>query len=188
MNLKHIVKQYPVVSFIFLTLGLSFTTFLLPVPKESAFTIIAFVMVIIPTVVAFVLVALMEGHGGLHTFRREVLNWHVALKWVGIAFALGFVLHFGSSLLALVTGRIPAIQSAAPTAFFIAVFPLALFEEIGWRGFVLRRLLDRYSPLTATLMVGIPWALLHFVLFLVFVPTASSVAEGLVVLTFALPL
>jgi len=108
------------------------------------------------------------------------------LKWVVIALALGFVLHLGSSILALVTGRISAIEITAPTAFFIVYFPLALLEEIGWRGFALRRLLDRHSPFAATLMVGIPWALLHFGLFLALAPTASAVAELLLVLTFAL--
>ncbi len=109
MNLKHIVKQYPVASFIVLTLGLSLATFLLPVPKESAFTAIAFILLTIPTIVTFALVALMDGRRGLRTFLGEVFDWHIVPKWVVIALALGFMLHFGSSMLALVTGRIPAI-------------------------------------------------------------------------------
>jgi membrane protease YdiL (CAAX protease family) len=69
------------------------------------------------------------------------------------------------------------------------IIPIAaLLEEIGWRGFALRRLLDRYSPFAATLIVGIPWALLHFALFLLFEPNVSPVAEGLSVLVFAFPL
>ena len=182
------VKQNPVAIFIVLTLGLSLATFVLPFPRESAFAMIASILVMIPTIVAFVLVTATEGRWGLRTFLREIFYWRVALKWVVIAFALGFVFHFGSSVLALVTGRITAIEIRAPNAFFIAVFPLALLEEIGWRGFALRRLLDRHSPFAATLIIGIPWALLHFALFLFFAPGISSVAEMLVVLTFALPL
>jgi membrane protease YdiL (CAAX protease family) len=88
-------------------------------------------------------------------------------------------------LLALVTGRIAAIEPAAPSIFVIIVFLFALLEEMGWRGFALRLLLDRYTPFTATLVVGIPWALLHFALWVVFVPEVSPVAEGLTVLTLA---
>jgi membrane protease YdiL (CAAX protease family) len=188
MNLSKLIRQYPVASFIALTLGLSFAAMLLPFPKDGAFAMIASLMVLIPTLVACVLVTVIAGRKGLRAFLREVFNWHMSLKWAVIAFALGFMLHFGSSLLALVTGRIPAIEIVMPNAFFIAVFPLALFEEIGWRGFALQRLLDRHSPFTATVLIGFPWALLHFALFLGFAPGTSPIAEMLVVFTFALPL
>jgi membrane protease YdiL (CAAX protease family) len=85
-----------------------------------------------------------------------------------------------------VAGRIAAIELAAPSAFVIVIFLFALLEEIGWRGFALRRLLDQYTPFTATLIVGIPWSLLHFGLWVVFVPNVSPVGEGLAVLTLAL--
>jgi membrane protease YdiL (CAAX protease family) len=188
MNLSKLIKQYPVASFIAVTLGLSFATMLVPFPKDSAFAMIASIMVLIPTLVACTLVTVIVGRKGLRAFLREVFNWRMSLKWTVIAFVLGFALHFGSSLLALVTGRIAAIEIATPNAFFIAVFPLALFEEIGWRGFALRRLLDRHSPFTATVLIGFPWALLHFALFLGFAPGVSPIAEMLVVFTFALPL
>lgn len=189
MNLRIVIKQTSVVSFIILTLGLVLASFLLPFPREGAFAMTAFLAVIIPTVVAFALVATMEGRQGLRVFRREVFNWHVPLKWVLIAFALGFVLHAGSSILALAAGRISTIEIAAPTAFFIAYFPLALLEEIGWRGFALHRLLDHHSPFEATLMIGVPWALLHFALFFFHVvPNTSPVAEMLTVFAWSLPL
>ena len=61
MNLSTTIKQNPVTSFIFLTLGLSFAAFLLPVSQENAFTAVVSVDVMIPTIVAFVLVTLMHG-------------------------------------------------------------------------------------------------------------------------------
>ncbi len=188
MNLSTTIKQQPVTIFIALTLGLSFLTFLLPVPPDSAFMMIALILVTIPTIVAFSLVALMDGRQGLRTFLREIFNWRAAPKWFVMALVLGFVIHFGSSVLALLTGVSSAIEFGELNAMVAMVFPLALLEEIGWRGFALRRLLNQHSPFTATLMTGFPWALLHFVLFLYLVPDASPVAELLVVLTFALPL
>jgi membrane protease YdiL (CAAX protease family) len=188
MNLSAIVKQHPVASFIILTLGLSFAAFFLPVPPEGAFAVIALVAVMIPTVVAFALVALMEGRQGIGAFVRQTFRWRSPVIWYLIAVAIGFVIHSGSSVLALLTGRITAIEITAPNAA-IAFIPIAaLLEEIGWRGFALRRLLDRASPFAATLMIGIPWALLHFALFVFFVPNVSPVAEGLTVLVFAFPL
>ena len=52
----------------------------------------------------------------------------------------------------------------APTflAFGIAAGLLAGFlEEIGWTGFATPRLLERYSPLQAGLILGLLWALWH---------------------------
>jgi len=44
-------------------------------------------------------------------------------------------------------------------------FPVIFFanfgEEIGWRGFALPRLLDRYTPLAASLILGAIWTLFH---------------------------
>jgi uncharacterized protein len=190
MNIRSRIKQHPVVSFIVLTLGLSYAAFLLPVPEdpETAFTIVAFVLVMIPTIVAFGLVTLMERRQGAVAFLRQTFRWRCALKWYLIALAIGFVWQFGSSVLALLTGRLATIQLAAPTVFIIAIFLAALLEEIGWRGFALRRLLDRYSPVTATLIVGTPWALVHFPLYLVFPLGNSPVAEALAVLAFSFPL
>jgi membrane protease YdiL (CAAX protease family) len=188
MNVKTVINQHPVASFIVLTLGLSFAAFFLPVPPEGAFAIIALAAVMIPTIVAFALVALMEGRRGAGAFLRQCFRWRSPLKWYLSAFALGFVIHFGSSLLALLTGAIPAIEITAPNATLVIIPFAALLEEIGWRGFALRRLLDHYSPFNATLIVGIPWALLHFALFLLFEPNVSPVAEGLTVLVFAFPL
>ena len=188
MNVSLTIKQNPVMIFIVVTLGLSFAAMLLPVPLESAFMTIASLLVTIPSIVAVALAAFTEGGRGTVAFLRQTFRWRSPLKWYLIALAIGFAIHFGSSLLALVAGRISAIEIAAPTALLIALFPFALLEEIGWRGFALRRVLDQHSPFTATLIVGVPWALLHFVLFLLFVPDASPIAEGLVVFAFAFPL
>jgi hypothetical protein len=38
-------------------------------------------------------------------------------------------------------------------------FTAGLMEEIGWRGFLLPHLLKRYSPLKATLLLGLIWGL-----------------------------
>ena len=45
--------------------------------------------------------------------------------------------------------------------FYIKLQPHP-FEENGWRGFALPLLLQRFSPLKATLILGLLWGLWHF--------------------------
>jgi len=52
-----------------------------------------------------------------------------------------------------------AIYGAA--AFLSAFFFTGVFEEVGWRGFLLPRLQRKFSPLVASLLVWLPWALWH---------------------------
>jgi membrane protease YdiL (CAAX protease family) len=49
-------------------------------------------------------------------------------------------------------------------ALFTPIF--ALGEEIGWRGYALPKLLPTQSRLAASLLTGLPWAIVHFSLFL----------------------
>jgi membrane protease YdiL (CAAX protease family) len=168
--------------------SLSFATFLLPVAGEGALVLLLTVLAALPTIVAFVLVAVMDGRRGTGAFLRQSLQWRTPLKWYVIALALGFVIQLGSSVLALLTGRISAIEFSAPVAILIVFVLFALLEEIGWRGFALRRLLDRYSPFTATLIVGIPWGLIHVGLTMIALPARSPLIGGLTVLAGAFPL
>jgi membrane protease YdiL (CAAX protease family) len=187
MNLNTTIKRHSAASFIVLTLGLSYAAFALPVSGESALLAILCVLVIVPTLVAIGLAAFVDGRRGAGAFLRECFRWRAPLTWYVSAIAIGFLIQFGSSVLALLTGRIPAIEFRAPVAILIAFVLFALLEEIGWRGFALRRLLDRYSPFTATLMVGIAWGLVHFGLTLFLMPDRSPVAGGLAVLAAAFP-
>jgi membrane protease YdiL (CAAX protease family) len=66
-------------------------------------------------------------------------------------------------------------------------------EEIGWRGFLLPKLLSIYSPLKSSLVIGVIWSLWHLPLWFVvglpqqnlkFIPFALSCIASSFVLTF----
>ena len=182
------IKQHPAASFIVLTLGLSYVAFALPVAGESSILALLSVLVLIPTLVAVGLAAFIDGRQGVGALLRQCFRWRSPLVWYIIALVVGFVIQLGTSLLALATGRISTIEIAPPLAILVAFVPFALLEEIGWRGFGLRHLLERYSPFTATLMIGLAWGLVHFGLTLFFMPDRSAVAGGLAVLAAAFPI
>jgi membrane protease YdiL (CAAX protease family) len=60
---------------------------------------------------------------------------------------------------------IHAVLISAPLLLFttanIFVDPGPWGEETGWRGFALPRLLTRFSPLTAALILGVIWGIWH---------------------------
>ena len=193
MNLTTLVKQYPVASFIVLTVGLSFAVLLMPASGEGAILLVLSLLVIVPTFAACVLVAAIDGRRQVGAFLRQCLQRRAAVKWYLVAIAVGFVIQFGSSLVALLAGRISALEIGTPDATIIPsliiFLPFALLENIGWRGFALRRALDRHAPFVATLIIGVAWGLIHVGLAIVALTDGRSpVAEGFTVLAVAFPI
>ncbi len=71
--------------------------------------------------------------------------------------------------IAQLLGLIPVVLLQPPNWMPVLVLGLvyvvaAILEELGWRGFALSRLLERYSPAVAALALGIPWAIIHIAL------------------------
>jgi membrane protease YdiL (CAAX protease family) len=76
-----------------------------------------------------------------------------------------------AAITAIALGTAAAIPpwSAFPTALGMAVVkdPGPIGEEFGWRGFALPRLLERYSPLNASVRLGLIHAAWHIPLFFI---------------------
>jgi membrane protease YdiL (CAAX protease family) len=161
MNISATVKHYAVMIFILSTVILTFGTILLPLPRE----ILPLLMVFIPSIVALILVATTEGKQSLRSL-LGTLRQRVSLKWVVAALGGALVLRLGVSLLALLLGWASGLQVGALTPLLIMFFIFAAGEELGWRGYALPRLLKTYSPLSASLILGIPWAFLLLALLL----------------------
>ena len=107
-----------------------------------------------------VLTARYDGREGLRRLGRRLLPWRSPLRWYLIV-AAGY-----AAITALALGTVGLVQptaaaippwSAFPTALAIAIVrdPGPIGEEFGWRGFALPRLLERYSPLDASVRLGL---------------------------------
>jgi membrane protease YdiL (CAAX protease family) len=60
------------------------------------------------------------------------------------------------------TATISARVARASIFFAYNLFFVAVLEEPGWRGFLLDRLQSKFSPIVATILVWLPWALWHW--------------------------
>jgi membrane protease YdiL (CAAX protease family) len=161
------IKQHALAIFCALTIALTFATALLPVPGEAA----AVVMVFIPALLSISLTAISEGRAGVRSLFGKLAHWRISLKWVVIALALALVIRLTMSLIALGLGIISTIQlrPGGPAQYVIlgvVFFVFAVPEELGWRGYALPKLLERYSPLAAGLIIGVLWGSLHLALLL----------------------
>lgn len=127
-----------------------------------------------PTWVAIVLALALEGRAGLRAlFRRGVQTMNRAPLAL-VALAHPFVAHMIASGALLVVGQYTATHLAYPPLLpeQIAIAIIApLGEEYGWRAYALPRLQRVMSPVTASVIIGVVWALWHVPTF--FIPGAS---------------
>lgn len=92
-------------------------------------------------------------------FRNGISDWRL-FALIPIMLALSFVAARLSGIeLSVLMETYAEPGTYGLWAFNILV--IALFEEIGWRGYLTRRLLARMSPFTTSLLVGAIWGLWH---------------------------
>jgi membrane protease YdiL (CAAX protease family) len=166
-NLVATINRYPVAAFISITFALSVLVTFAPLGNLSdadKFLILGALLVPLPTIVAIALAAVT---GGVRSFLRQALTWHVDWRWALIALGLALAARLLVSVLALLTGAISAIEvSAFAPPLVVVIYLFALLEEIGWRGFAVRRLVTYRSAFAALLITGIPWSIIHIFFYL----------------------
>lgn len=105
--------------------------------------------------------------GSLRSWIAPLLHWRVPARYY--AYALGLpvivVAVMNGAMAALGYQLVPSLLlDRLPTYLVTVAFVAVLgggMEEPGWRGFALLRLQARWSPLRATLVLGLVWGLWH---------------------------
>jgi uncharacterized protein len=121
--------------------------------------------------------------GTRKSFWRRTFRWKVGIVWhvaaLGIPLLVLAIVLIINRFLGIPAGDNGAIQTieAGPWYTYPLVLLLMIFaggglEEPGWRGFAQERMLSRFSPLTASIILGIIWTFWHAPLF--FVPGSSQ--------------
>ena len=142
--------------------------------------------------IAAVLAARIEaGSAGVRALFRRIRIWRMSPLWYLVALGLVAAIYVaGTAVYRLFggddAGRWLYLPENAQHISAMIVIPIA--EEPGWRGFALPRLQERYSPLRASLVLGICWAAWHTVMFvlqgatpLIFVIAIANILVGSVV-------
>jgi uncharacterized protein len=173
---KHWFRDHPITVFLMLTFGITWSIAATAMLASEWFTAVFgglnnrapmfYLAVWAPNIAALAVTALISGWSGISDLFARLIRWRVR-PWVWIA-ALGFhpVLMLVVELIGLAFGDpLPTTANWHALATGLVYLPLIalgpLGEELGWRGFLLPRLLDRMSPLAAAMIVGAIWMAWH---------------------------
>jgi membrane protease YdiL (CAAX protease family) len=159
-----LVKRYPLTFFFAISIGLDWLLSLLALFDATLFLPVALVMSYVPALVAWLVLRVDGTPEERQAFRQRLRTWRVGLHWYLVALLLIPVIHLAALALGSLffAGAFPFHWQRLP--LILAIFPVNLGEEIAWRGFALPRLQMRFSGLTASVILGALWAMLHFVL------------------------
>ena len=166
--MQNLVKRRPVLSYCVLVMLWSFTWWgliLTVVPIGTLFdppmngAAIGFMLLggIGPSLMGLVVTRIVAGPGSAWALIGRLGQWRVGWWWLAplIPIALNFVVFrlYGWS-----GGQVaPVALGAKLVPAIILGLYAGLSEEFGWRGFLLPRLQQRYSPLVSALLVGLVW-------------------------------
>jgi uncharacterized protein len=163
-----LVRRSPLVSFFVLTFALCWGLGALLKGTEVLAPDGSFISGIL--IAALTVIALTDGRAGLKDLGHRMLRWRVPPIWYAVVLGLPVVVTGATLALLLLLGGAPLdwtkLPSVASVAVYFAIFMLLpvgapVAEEIGWRGLALPRLLAGRSAVTASLILGVVWAVWH---------------------------
>ena len=170
MNDRRVLAVYFGLTFS-LTWGIALLAMLLPTQMEAIFGTMSegnplfFLAVFSPTLSSIVLTGLIEGRKGVWALVCRLGRWRFNIFFYFFALILVPAIGF---LAAVLGGKDADLDLGYWYLYLPLLFsrvftdPGPLGEELGWRGFALPRLLQRYGALRASLILGILWGIWHF--------------------------
>jgi membrane protease YdiL (CAAX protease family) len=158
-----------VVTFFVMTYALMWACFITVAVAISIRTPLGIALVLLgaytPSLVAVWLTARAEGAAGVGALLGRILHWQVGVGWY--VFAVGYVAAIkltAAAIHRLIEGAWPAFGTdpwyLVPLAIAFST-PFQAGEEVGWRGYALPRLTERFGLPLASVLLGIVWAVWH---------------------------
>jgi uncharacterized protein len=163
-----LIRRSPLISFLVLAFALSWGVGALisgmPLLAPNASFLLG-----VPIAALFV-IGVSQGVEGFKDLGRRLITWRVPPFWYAVVFVLPVVIL--AAVLGLLSAlgstpldgsKLPPLTSVLFLLGLFMVFPFAtpIAEEIGWRGLALPRLLAARSALSASLILGVIWAVWH---------------------------
>jgi CAAX protease family protein len=178
MRLKRFIERHPVLTYFVLAYAVAWGAMLIligPGGLEPTATrpmqvvlLVFMAMLLGPGLTGIALTALLNSKAGLKELFSRWLRWRVNLRWYGVALlttalallAIGALLSVVSPV--FIPGLIASSDKATVLGFGLMIGLLAgCFEEIGWTGFAVPRMLTQRGVLATGLILGALWGIWH---------------------------
>jgi membrane protease YdiL (CAAX protease family) len=164
---RNVVQRFPLISFFVLAYVLAWSGTIAEVelhPSWLPTLLLDFLVNWAPGMAGLIVIAILQGGSGMRALLRPLLWWHVHPGWYLLVLGLApLVVLTAIGVGMLFGGPVPVFSKALTPR--LALLPILLFfntgEEVGWRGFALPRLQSRFTPLVASLILGVIWGLWH---------------------------
>ncbi len=132
-----------------------------------------------PGLMAILLSLLIARKSGIGKLFRPILIWRVNIFWYIFALFFQIVVFYAGKMIDALFGNYYKVASplisvyGAQAAFMLPfvilfAFPGVFAEELGWRGFALRRLQSKASALLGSIILAIFWGIWHIPLLIYF--------------------
>lgn len=181
-TIKSFIKKHAVLTYYVLVFMISWGGILLlagpgaiPGTKEQVERLFPFMLLVLfagPSLGSILSTLLVDGGSGLRELFSRLRRWRVGARWYGVAllFAPCLVAAVLLALSLFSPAFLPGILNTSDKASLV-LFAIAwgligggFLEEIGWTGFAVPRLRQRYGVLTTALIVGLLWGVWHILI------------------------
>lgn len=140
----------------------------LPAPADQAQTM-GMALLLGPVGAMLIMTALVSRGDGFHRLWVHLKQWRFGVKYYAFALLMAPVSAMSTLLvLSMIDGQfMPKVFVADDklSLFMMGIGAglfIAIFEELGWTGFAVPRLLNKHSPLKSGVLTGLLWGLWHF--------------------------
>ena len=119
-----------------------------------------------PLVAATVLTHREGGKAAVRELFRGLFKWRVHPGWYLAALALPGALLTGLLFLLNLAGRQGPVEYFPAAGAVVLAVVISVAEEVGWRGYALPRLQERWGAFRASALIGVIWYVWHIPMFL----------------------
>lgn len=156
------MRRFPLMAFFVLAYALTWWVY----PLMWINPLIGLLGLFGPALAAIIVTAATEGGAGVRALLSRIVRWRIPLPWYLVALGLPALIALLAAACADLFGPAVIRVGTLSVIDFVLVV-LVVGEELGWRGYALPKLLERFSPLVASLIVGAVWWLWHLPLFFI---------------------
>lgn len=177
-TIKDFIERQSLPTYFILTFVISWGAILIMVgpggiPVTTAqVQILGLAMLLGPSAASILLTGLAFGRKGFRDLLSRLLKYRVGARWYLVALLIA-PLSTAAVLFALLIVSpdfVPGIFTAGDKMSLLVLGVVAglivgIFEELGWTGFAILRMRQRYGVLATGIIVGMLWGVWHFILF-----------------------